>query len=125
MQESFLSTVLGMCKYVLVGTLLHCADAVLPMQEACDHHISAKAVKNVFIGLFSFLRQQRSFLIIFKCYQQWGFLQFANQCKELPLAEMHSAKGPVKHQFTDHLISTCNAIFNQYSLFFNTYCRDY
>lgn len=112
------STVLGMCKCVLVGTLLQCADAVLPMQEACDHHISVKEVKNVIIGLFSFLRQQRSFLFFFKCCQQWGFLQFANQCEKLPVVEMHSAKGPVGHQFTNHLISTCNAVFNQYSLFF-------
>lgn len=34
---------------------------------------------------------------------------------------MCSAKGPVKHRFFNHLISTCNIIFNQYSVGFFSY----
>lgn len=119
MQEPCPSAVVGICMCVLIDMILHHAGTVLSMQEACYHQVSYKEVKNVFICLFSFLRQQKSCLIIFECWQQWVFLQFANLCKKLPMVEMCSAKGPVKHQFTNQLISMCNAIFNQYSFFFS------
>lgn len=70
MQEPCLNTVVSICMYVLRDMILRCAGAVLSMHEACYHQVSYKEVKNVFIGLFSFLRQQKSSLIIFKCWQQ-------------------------------------------------------
>lgn len=75
-----------------------------------------KEAKNVsFLTSFLSTHKKRSYLIIFKCWQQWGFLQLANQCKKLPLAEMYSAKGRVEHHFINHLISMRNVILNQYS----------